>query len=209
LNKLFISVKLDDGHIDDFNKLINGYALGWPTVVRDEHPAAAPVGGMRSALFVYPNDQLSIVVLTNLQGSNPEWFIDELAGFYFPDMKIKNGFGLSKNLKLLRQEIINSKFKNSLKIYSDIKRSNKDYLLSEDEINSWGYELLEQNKKNETLEVFQFNILLYPKSANVYDSYAETLELTGNCKEAIINYRKSLELHPANSNARQFLEGKK
>jgi len=209
VSELFTSVKLNDSHIDGFNKLTNGYALGWPTVVRDEHPAAAPVGGMRSALFVYPNDQLSIIVLTNLQGSNPEWFIDEIAGFYFPDMKLKNGFGLSKNLKQLRQELIHSKFKNSFKIYSDIKRSNKDYHLSEDEVNSWGYQLLEQNKKNEALEVFQFNTLLYPKSSNVYDSYAETLELTGNRKEAIINYRKSLELNPANSNASQFLEDKK
>ncbi len=209
LNELFKSVKLNDGHIDGFNKLTNGYALGWPTVVRDEHTAAAPVGGMRSALFVYPNDELSIVVMTNLQGSNPEWFIDEIAGFYFPEMKLKNGFGLSKNLKQLRQELIQSKFKNSFKIYSNIKRTNKDYHLSEDEINSWGYQLLEQNKRNEALNVFQFNTLLYPKSANVYDSYAETLELTGNRKEAIINYRKSLELNPANSNARQFLENKK
>lgn len=45
VKELFTSVKLNDGHIDGFNKLTNGYALGWPTVVREEHPAAAPVGG--------------------------------------------------------------------------------------------------------------------------------------------------------------------
>lgn len=206
---LFTSVKLNDGHIDGFNKLTNGYALGWPTVVRDEHPAAAPVGGMRSALFVYPEDNLSIVVLTNLQGANPEWFIDEIAGYYCPDMKVKNGFGLSKNLKLLRQELIKNKFQNSFKIYSSIKCNNKDFELSEDEINSWGYQLIEQNKKQEALQVFQLNTLLFPNSANVYDSYAETLELEGNRKEAIINYRKSLALNPENSHARQFLENKK
>lgn len=209
VQELFNAVKLNDGHIDGFNKLTNGYALGWPTVVRDEHPAAAPVGGMRSALFVYPQDDLSIVVLTNLQGSNPEWFIDEIAGYYFPDMKVKNGFGLSKNLKLLRQELIKNKFENSFKIYSNIKRIKKDFSLSEDEINSWGYQLIEQNKKQEALKVFQLNTLLFPKSSNVYDSYAETLELLGNHKEAIINYRKSLELNPDNNNARQFLESTK
>lgn len=209
IQELFTSAKLNDGHIDGFNKLTNGYALGWPTVEREDHPAAAPVGGMRSALFVYPKDDLSIVVLTNLQGSNPEWFIDEIAGFYFPDMKAKNGFGLSKNLKLLRQELIKNKFENSFKIYANIKRSKKDFSLSEDEINSWGYQLIEQNKKQEALKVFQLNTLLFPKSSNVYDSYAETLELLGNHKEAIINYRKSLELNPDNKNARQFLESTK
>ncbi|WP_293887479.1 MULTISPECIES: class A beta-lactamase-related serine hydrolase [unclassified Sphingobacterium] len=209
VQQLLTSVKLNDDRIDGFNKLTNGYALGWPTVVRDEHPAAAPVGGMRSALFVYPKDNLSIIVLTNLQGSNPEWFIDEIAGYYFPDMKIANGFGLSKNLKLLRQGLLKNNFQNSFKIYSNIKRSNKEFDLSEDEINSWGYQLIEQNKKKEALQIFQLNTLLFPKSANVYDSYAETLELLGHRREAIKNYSKSLELDPKNHNARQFLESKR
>lgn len=209
VQQLLTSVKLNDDRIDGFNKLTNGYALGWPTVVRDEHPAAAPVGGMRSALFVYPKDNLSIIVLTNLQGSNPEWFIDEIAGYYFPDMKIANGFGFSKNLKLLRQELFKNNFQNSFKIYSNIKRSNKEFDLSEDEVNSWGYQLIEQNMNKEALQIFQLNILLFPKSANVYDSYAETLELLGNRKEAIKNYSRSLELNPKNDNARQFLESKR
>lgn len=208
IQQLFTSVKLNDGHIDGFNKLTNGYALGWPTVDREDHPAAAPVGGMRSALFLYPKDNLSIVVLTNLQGSNPEWFIDEIAGYYFPDMKVKNGFGLSKNLKLLRQQLIENKFQSGFKIYTKIKKNNKDFKLSEDEINSWGYQLLEQEKKNEALQVFQLNTLLFPNSANVYDSYAETLESLGNRKEAIINYKKSLELNPKNTNASNYLKDK-
>jgi len=49
------------------------------------------------------------VVLTNLQGSNPEWFIEEIAGYYFQDMRVKNGFGLSKDLKVLRQKLIENK----------------------------------------------------------------------------------------------------
>ncbi len=209
VKELFTSAKLNDGHIDGFNKLTNGYALGWPTVEREEHPAAAPVGGMRSALFVYPKDDLSIVVLTNLQGSNPEWFIDEIAGYYFPDMKVKNGFGLSKDLKLLRQQLIENKFQNAFNIYKKITKNIKDFKLSEDELNSWGYQLLEQNKKNEALQVFHLNTLLFPSSANLYDSYAETLEAMGNRKEAIINYKKSLELNPNNTNASAYLKDKK
>jgi CubicO group peptidase (beta-lactamase class C family) len=209
VKELFTSAKLNDGHIDGFNKLTNGYALGWPTVEREEHPAAAPVGGMRSALFVYPKDDLSIVVLTNLQGSNPEWFIDEIAGYYFPDMKVKNGFGLSKDLKLLRQQLIENKFQNAFNIYKKITKNIKDFKLSEDELNSWGYQLLEQNKKNEALQVFHLNTLLFPSSANVYDSYAETLEAMGNRKEAIINYKKSFELNPNNTNASAYLKDKK
>lgn len=209
IDQMSATARLNNGNIGGFNKLTNGYALGWPTVVREEHPALAPVGGMRSALFVYPQDNLSIVVLTNLQGSSPEWFIDEIAGFYLPDMKIKNGFGLSKNLKLLRQQLLKNNFKNTDQIFSKISKDHKNFTLTEDEVNSWGYQLIEQGKKNEALQIFKLNTLLFPKSSNVYDSYGEILETLGNRKEAILNYRKSLELNPENTNAAHYLKDKK
>lgn len=209
ISQMFATTKLNNGEIGGFNKLTNGYALGWPTVERDEHPAVAPVGGMRSTLFVYPKDNLSIVVLTNLQGSNPEWFVDEIAGYYFPDMKIKNGFGFSKNLKLLRQNLIKNNYQNAYNNYQKLKQTNQNYTLTEEELNTWGYQLLEQNKKNEALQVFKLNTLLFPKSWNVYDSYGEILETLANRKEAVINYRKSLELNPDNTNARKYLDDKK
>lgn len=208
IDQMFTTTKLNNGEIGGFNKLTNGYALGWPTVERDEHFAVAPVGGMRSALFLYPQDNLAIVILTNLQGSNPEWFIDEIAGYYFPDMKVQNGFGLSKNLKILRQNLIKNNYQNPYNIYQKLSQSNKNYTLTEDEVNTWGYQLLEQNKKKEALQIFRLNTLLFPNSWNVYDSYGEMLETSGNRKEAIINYKKSLELNPDNSNARKYLDAK-
>lgn len=124
-------------------------------------------------------------------------------------MKVKNGFGLSKNLKLLRQNLIKNKYQNPYNVYRKLYQANQNYSLKEDEVNTWGYQLLEQNKKNEALQVFKLNTLLFPKSWNVYDSYGEILETLGNRKEAIINYRKSLELNPDNTNARKYLDDKK
>lgn len=209
ISQLFTTTQLNDGHIGGFNSLTNGYALGWPTVVREEYPAAAPVGGMRSALFVYPQNNLSVVVLTNLQGSNPEWFIDEIASYYLPGMKIKNGFGLSPNMQLLRKELIKKGFKNTNLIYKTLKQNHKNFNLTEGEINAWGYQLLSLGKKEEALFIFQQNTLLYPDSSNVYDSYGEILEALGKRKEAIINYKKSLLLNPDNTNARDYLKDKK
>ena len=48
------------------------------------------LGGGRSALFIYPEDDLTIIVLTNLAGGSPDVFIDEIARFYLPDMKKLN-----------------------------------------------------------------------------------------------------------------------
>jgi hypothetical protein len=62
------------------------FAAAWPVIVRTEHPAVAPAGG-GSALFVYPKDGLSTMILTNLSGATPDSFIDALAGFFIAGMK--------------------------------------------------------------------------------------------------------------------------
>ncbi|MFZ0599415.1 MAG: serine hydrolase, partial [Flavobacterium sp.] len=193
----------NNGRVGGFNKLVNGYAIGWPTVTREEHPAVAPIGGMRSAFFVYPKDDLSIIVLTNLQGANPEWFMDEIAGFYIPDMKESNGFGLSPTVKKLRKELIVQNYKNPLKIAESLKKNNAAFNLSENDLNDFGYKLLAEGKQNEALKIFKLNTDLYPESGNTYDSYAETLAGLGNKKEAIKNYKRAFELNPKNINAQE------
>ena len=98
MDLLWTPAVLNNGKTGGFSGLLNGYAAGWPVITRAEHPAVAPVGGGRSAVFVYPDDDLAIIVLTNLSGGSPELFIDEIAGFFIPDMKESNGFGLSPEI---------------------------------------------------------------------------------------------------------------
>src|SRR5215217_8120217 len=54
------------------------WAIGWMAKPRPKHRAVAATGGSRAAFFVYPEDDLAVVVLTNLAGAFPEEFIDEL-----------------------------------------------------------------------------------------------------------------------------------
>jgi tetratricopeptide (TPR) repeat protein len=56
------------------------------------------------------------------------------------------------------------------------------------------------------LKVFKLNTELYPEAFNTYDSYAEGLMIKGEKEESIINYKKSLELNPANGNGIAMLK---
>jgi CubicO group peptidase (beta-lactamase class C family) len=78
---------LNNGMTEGFGDLLNGYAIGWFAVTRPEHPAVASVGGGRSAIFIYPKEDLSIIILTNLQGASPENFVDRIAKYYFTTNK--------------------------------------------------------------------------------------------------------------------------
>ncbi|MVT08350.1 serine hydrolase [Chitinophaga tropicalis] len=198
---LWTPAKLNNGKTGGFNLLTNGYALGWPTVTRDEHPAVAPVGGGRSALFVYLKDDLSIVVLTNLIGGNPDQFIDEIAGFYIPEMREANGFGLPANLKKLRTALLKEGFDKAVAVATRLKKKDPAFQLGENELNKWGYQLFDQKNISAAIAIFKLNVSLYPHSANTYDSLAELLEAAERYSEALINYRKVIELEPKNKHA--------
>ena len=68
--------------------------------------------------------------------------------------------------------------------------------LSENDLNSRGYLLLQQGKTKEAIEIFKLNITFFPTSDNCYDSLAEAYEAAGDKASAITNYKRSLELNP-------------
>ncbi len=80
------------------------------------------------------------------------------------------------------------------------------YNLSENAINSFGYELIRDEKKEDALKIFKLNTVLYPKSFNTFDSYGECLMLLGQKKEGIKAYKKSVELNPNNKSAKLIID---
>jgi len=205
LKKLWEPNILADGKTAGFNQLVNGYALGWPIISRMEHSAVAPLGANRSALVIYPQDNLSIVVLTNLSGSLPSTFIDEIAGFYISDMKAENGFGLPVSIKPLWTQLEKQGYANISNVAQEMQRQGT-IKLSEVDLNTWGYQLLGRKKFDQAMRVFTLNTQLFPASANTYDSLAEAYWLLGQSKKAIELYNKVLALQPNNNNAKNQLK---
>ncbi|MES2767141.1 MAG: FKBP-type peptidyl-prolyl cis-trans isomerase [Bacteroidota bacterium] len=90
---------------------------------------------------------------------------------------------------------------NSLK-----KQSFKNYYMSEADLNRLGYELLNEKKNTEAIEILKLNVEEFPASANVYDSLGEAYMTAGFKEQAITNYKRSLELDPKNTNAEEMLK---
>ena len=78
----------------------------------------------------------------------------------------------------------------------------------ERKINDYGYNLMSNNQFKEANKVLQMNVKLFPESANVYDSYAESWWKLGNKEEAIRYYKTAISLDPhgvTGENAKKML----
>ncbi|MBS1712805.1 MAG: beta-lactamase family protein [Armatimonadetes bacterium] len=67
------------------------WAVGWPASSRADHRWVAGIGGGRSAFFVYPDDGVAVVLLTNLAGSAPEDWIEPIARMVVPGIPGEKG----------------------------------------------------------------------------------------------------------------------
>lgn len=75
----------------------------------------------------------------------------------------------------------------------------------ENELNSLGYKLLNDNRINDAIKIFELLVSEFPNSANPYDSLGEAYLSNKNTELALKNYKKSLELDPENENAEKII----
>ncbi len=73
------------------------------------------------------------------------------------------------------------------------KRYGFKVIPGENAINQLGYQYLFREDFANAIEVFTYNVGLYPDSANVYDSLGEALENAGRLDEALASYSKAVE----------------
>lgn len=173
------------------------WGLGWEVLGLPDHPVVGMTGGGRSAFFLYPKDDLGIVILTNLAGAYPEDIMDRIATIY--------GVSLG-GVPALRAELEKQNFRDGPALAAKLMKQDPKLVLSETELNDWGYRLLASGQPRQALEVLKIVPILYSGSSNAYDSLGEAYAANGDKADAITCYRRSLELDPKNANALQWLE---
>ncbi|WP_298899111.1 serine hydrolase [uncultured Psychroserpens sp.] len=107
----------------------------------------------------------------------------------------------------LKAIIDNKGTDNLASAYNDLKlNSGDDYNFSEDILNRFGYYYMGKKEIAKAMAIFKLNVDQFPESSNVYDSYGEALLANGNKEEAIVNYKKSVELNPGNTHGIDVLK---
>lgn len=205
LDTLWQPARLNNGKTAGFNQLENGYAMGWQTWHREQHPAISASGGNASSMVIYPEDDLTIIVTSNKLGSSPVRFIDEIAGFFIPQMKAVNGWGLPKDIATLYKALQQKGFEHAIEVATRLQKT-QGTQFDVNQVNDWGYRFVSDNQLELALEVFKLNVHLHPEVANAWDSLAETYLALGDKRNAKKYYQKVLQLAPGNAHATKQLE---
>ena len=82
-------------------------------------------------------------------------------------------------------------------------------MATENELNAYGYQLMNNNQHDKAIEIFTLNTQRFPKSANVWDSLGEAYVTKGDKKNAVPSFKKSLSLNPpanVKANSEKYLK---
>lgn len=85
LRELWKPAVLNDGSVVDslpFPKPWRNSGLGWLMNLQAAHPVIGATGGSRAAVAIFPTHHLAVVVLTNLEGSQPDSITTGVAELY-------------------------------------------------------------------------------------------------------------------------------
>lgn len=95
----------------------------------------------------------------------------------------------------------------AVQAYTALKAADPaDEMAREERLNLLGYELMNAGELKQAQDILQVNLLLYPKSANAYDSYGEACLKLGDKAQALIHYKRALSMDQKNTNAARIVK---
>ena len=162
--------------------------------------------GFQALLVRVPDVHRTVIMLSNVRTMT--WHLDDFATAIG---RILDGRPYSLP-KQSAAESIASRWKSGGRgaaldaAFAAMRRDTARYDVNESELNRLGYYLLSRGAMADAVQVFGMNVTAFPRSANVYDSLGEADLARGDTARAIINYRRSLELDPRNTNAANVLK---
>lgn len=187
------------------------YAYGWAVgkkqigTSKDSTNIVSHGGGINgfNTIIVRDVEQKNLVVLLNNTGGTSlgDMSADIMAIIY------DKPFDLPKKSLVSELNELISKSHNNVDVNQMEKLANSNnYEIDEGDLNRLGYQFLGNEKVETAIEIFKLYVILYPDSSNAYDSLGEAYMENGDTKDAIVNYSKSVDMNPNNTNGIDMLE---
>jgi CubicO group peptidase (beta-lactamase class C family) len=181
------------------------YGFGWNIAPRDGHPYMwhqGNTGAQRAFLGRRLGDRITVIILTKGNSRRVE-IADAIANILHGRPYDPPKLSVARRLlAVIDAQGVDAAFA----LYEQLRTTEGTrYDLSEAELNSLGYTLLDRGRNHDAIRVFELNVRQFPTSSNVFDSLGDALHRSGRRTEAAQAYSRAIELDPSNVNARTKL----
>jgi CubicO group peptidase (beta-lactamase class C family) len=159
--------------------------------------------GYSSQFLLLPDEGIGVIMACNYDraplGSISDGVLDILLGY--EPTKPRQQIGLVF-ARVYAEEGLDS----AKALYQRLEAEAADeHIFGDGQLNAVGYYFLRETQVAQAIEIFEYNVELYPDIANTYDSLGEAYMVNGDRELAIESYRKVLELNPESDNAKEKL----
>ena len=175
------------GQLNNGEKTIYGFGWKFPkdkTLPKTVFHAGGWVG-FGTYLYNEVETKSGYVVLTNNSSNAFRTITDAIdsiranASYNSPKLSIA---------KAITKLIYSKNSAEAIDFYREKKNDSANYYTNEMELNSMGNNLLQRDKLEEALVVFELNIKEFPESANTYDGYGDALLMQGDSLKALESF---------------------
>jgi tetratricopeptide (TPR) repeat protein len=195
LDSLWTPVKLNSGRTEGFNNFENGYAMGWQVVQRKYHPAISASGANAATMITYPQDKVSVVVLTNLLGGMPIEFVDEIAAHYIPDFYSEVKKKAYQPMDYLKELTKKQGFEHFAQTFAQAQ-ADTGVMYDLEILAGWGNQLLEKGQVDDAIAVFKVALSFNERQPYFLSSLGEAYEMKKEYDVALNYYQRILNINP-------------
>lgn len=187
-----------------FTNNTDRFGYGWEITPVNKILSYGFSGGNETAFRKFINNDLTIIFLSNgHKYSNlyvQNQVINHVAAIVDPTLRDDYFLAGEK----INQDFLKLDITKSEENYLNIKKDHPDWNF-QFRLNVIAYTLLDYGRVNDGIKVFELNAKENPKSGNAFDSLADGYFRNNQFEISRENYKKSLELLPDNSNAKEML----
>lgn len=168
---------------------------GWGPYAVNQQPYYGFTGGGVSGIRVFPEQELTIIFLSNGYRYFPvhDKVINRLAGMIDEELHNPESAGIDQ----LTTTLLDPYHTQTVAYFSSWRKKHPTTKI-ESPLNSVGYALARDGRIKDAITVFDINTKEYPEAYNVWDSLGEGYEMAGDLKKALKYYKRSVEINPEN-----------
>ncbi|WP_439152176.1 serine hydrolase [Winogradskyella sp.] len=158
---------------------------------------------IQSGILICPDSNYGIILMVN---NTSDEAIRDWELLFFRDIEPM----VIKYPKLDLSSVFKTDFyENPIKAYKNFRTLKSDtitYHFELRDLNNFGYDLLNEKENQKSIEVFKFLTEEFPKNANFYDSLGEAYFVKGDYQNALISFKKALELNPDMKTSKDYIK---